>query len=109
MTAGGGYVWLPDGSVVVALRLPHPAHPPSAPRVPELRVLVHSVNRQRALTRLRNLGFHGVHLRGNADPPTPDEITAVLHHPEGLVWRASEAGDTDLWQPVSTLLRADGG
>jgi hypothetical protein len=105
MTAGGGYVWLPDGSVVVALSVSHPA----GPAAPELRVLVHSVNRQRALTRLRNLGFRGVHLRGNADPPSPDEITAVLHHPEGLLWRAADAGDTDMWQPVSALLRRAGG
>jgi hypothetical protein len=104
MAADGGFVKLPDGSVVVALCLPHPSSPPS-PRPEQLRVLVRAVNRQRALTRLRNLGFRGVRMRGNAAPPTPDEVSAVLYHPEGLLWRPSEAGDADLWQPVSALFR----
>ncbi len=72
------------------------ARPPGARRPLRLglpvRVLVHAVNRQRALTRLRNLGLRAVYLRGNAEPPTPDEITAVLHHPDGLLWRDGPAG-----------------
>nr|WP_107401995.1 hypothetical protein [Streptomyces oceani] len=72
---------------------------------PRVRVLVHSANRARALTRLRNLGLRAVYLRGNAEPPTPDEITAVLHHPEGLVWRASPGDDTESWHPIAALLR----
>lgn len=72
---------------------------------PRVRVLVHSSNRPRALTRLRNLGLRAVYLRGNAEPPTPDEITAVLHHPEGLVWRGTPGDDTDAWHPIGTLLR----
>ena len=34
-----------------------------------------------------------------------DEITAVLHHPEGLVWRATPGDDTEAWHPIATLLR----
>lgn len=101
MTAAGGYARRPDGSVVVAVSLPHPACQET-----RLRVLVHASNRQRALTRLRNLGFRSVHLRGNAAPPTPDEVSVTLHHPEGLVWRAIDAAETDLWQPASALFRA---
>lgn len=101
MAAGGGFVRRPDGSVVVALCLPHPACADT-----RLRILVHSSNRQRALTRLRNLGFRSVHLRGNAAPPSPDEVSAVLHHPEGLVWRPAEAAPSALWQPASALFRA---
>lgn len=100
MAKGGGFVTLPDRSVVVALALPHPAQDEV-----QLRLLVHAVNRQRALTRLRNLGFRSVHLRGNLEPPTGDEISAVLHHPEGLVWRPYEAGPGVLWQPASALFR----
>lgn len=93
--AGGGFCRLPNGTVVVALTLTRPADGtgpgsgtgagPGAP----VRVLVHAVNRARALTRLRNLGLRAVYLRGNDQPPTPDEVTAVLHHPDGLLWRAA--------------------
>jgi hypothetical protein len=72
---------------------------------PRVRVLVHAGNRARALTRLRNLGLRAVYLRGNAEPPTPDEVTAVLHHPDGLVWRARPGDDTESWQPIAALLR----
>lgn len=107
--AGGGHVKLPDGSVIVALSVP----PPAAPGAPwprpgdgterRVRVLVRARNRARALTRLRNAGFRSVYLRGNTAPPTPDEITAVLHHPEGLLWRASLEDDTESWHPVAAL------
>ncbi|MEU6172803.1 hypothetical protein ABZ832_12850 [Streptantibioticus parmotrematis] len=100
--APGGFSRLPSGSVVVALTLPHPdaaGHGGTG----TIRVLVHAANRQRALTRVRNLGFRSVRLTGNAEPPTPDEISAVLHHPDGMVWRRKEACDTDLWQPLSAL------
>ncbi|MEU8567988.1 hypothetical protein AB0C51_06420 [Streptomyces pathocidini] len=105
--AGGGFVKLPGGDVVVALSLPRP------PRVPgegtgeavRVRVLVHAANRARALTRLRNLGLRAVYLRGNTEPPTPDEVTAVLHHPDGLVWRAHPQDDTESWHPIRALLR----
>jgi hypothetical protein len=98
--AEGGFVRLPDGSVVVALALPRPGAPGSA-----VRVLVHAVNRARALTRLRNLGLSPVYLRGNAAPPTPDEISAVLHHPEGVVWRSTPGQATERWHPMTHLLR----
>lgn len=98
--SGGGFARLPGGSVVVALALPRPGH--GSCRV---RVLVHAANRQRALTRLRNLGLRAVYLRGNTHPPTPDEITAVLHHPEGLLWRAAPEDDTESWHPIRALLR----
>ncbi len=160
--AGGGFVRLPDGSVIVALSLPVPtgpgspaggpgasagtipavgavgawpwrqrpapaeeadprrwsAHADAAHTVraaawrsggedwPRVRVLVHAGNRARALTRLRNLGLRAVYLRGNAEPPGPDEVTAVLHHPDGLVWRARPGDDTESWQPIGALLRA---
>ncbi|ANW20005.1 hypothetical protein [Streptomyces clavuligerus] len=98
---GGGFSKLPNGSVVVALSLPsglddgRPA-----------RFLVHAANRARALTRLRNLGLRAVYLRGNAEPPTPDEITAVLHHPDGLVWRRDRPQSAgELWRPFRALLR----
>ncbi|RLV08965.1 hypothetical protein CTZ27_09605 [Streptomyces griseocarneus] len=94
--AGGGFAKLPGGTVVVALSLP-------VPEGGRVRVLVHAVNRQRALTRLRNLGFRAVYLRGNTEPPTPDEITAVLHHPDGLVWRACPTDDTESWHPIGSL------
>ncbi|MFE2556870.1 hypothetical protein OG361_15065 [Streptomyces sp. NBC_00090] len=104
--ATGGFCKLPNGSVVVALNLPSPAADGSV----GVRFLVHAQNRARALTRLRNLGLRAVYLRGNGAPPTPDEITAVLHHPDGLVWRtASSSGATvapELWRPVRCLLRA---
>lgn len=101
--AGSGYARQPDGSVIVALSLPRPGG--EGPRV---RVLVRALNRQRALTRVRNLGLRAVYLRGNAEPPTPDEVTAVLHHPDCLVWRATSEDDSQAWQPIRALLRAVG-
>ncbi|MFI8187236.1 hypothetical protein ACIF8T_00200 [Streptomyces sp. NPDC085946] len=106
--AAGGFCKLPNGSVVVALNLPSPA----ADGPGSVRVLVHAANRARALTRLRNLGMRAVYLRGNAAPPSPDEITAVLHHPDGLIWRtAPDNGVTagpelvqELWRPIRALL-----
>jgi hypothetical protein len=98
--AVGGFTRLPSGTVVVALRLPDPGCAEHA-----VRVVVHALNRQRALTRLSNLGFRGVRLSGNAEPPTPDEITAVLHHPDGLIWRDYHARTADPWHPISTLNR----
>ena len=98
--AAGGFCKLPNGTVVVALNLPHGSA--------GVRVLVHAQNRARALTRLRNLGFRAIYLRGNAAPPTPDEITAVLHHPDGLIWRTAPDEDvtmTELWHPIRALLR----
>ncbi|MFD8940530.1 PP2C family protein-serine/threonine phosphatase [Streptomyces californicus] len=93
--AGGGFCRLPNGTVVVALTLTRPADGSgpyggtgTAPGAP-VRVLVHAANRARALTRLRNLGLRAVYLRGNDRPPTPDEVTAVLHHPDGLLWRGA--------------------
>ncbi|MER6713803.1 MULTISPECIES: hypothetical protein [unclassified Streptomyces] len=107
--AAGGFCKLPNGTVVVALNLPSPA----ADGPGAVRVLVHSANRARALTRLRNLGLRSVYLRGNASPPTPDEVTAVLHHPDGLIWRTAPdngvVGGPDLvqelWRPIRSLLR----
>ncbi|WP_344630917.1 hypothetical protein [Streptomyces glaucosporus] len=99
--AGGGWIRLPDGSVVVALSLPRPGA--AGQRV---RFLVHAANRARALTRLRNLGLRAVYLRGNTEPPTPDEVSAVLHHPDGLVWRSATPRETDFWRPVGALLRS---
>jgi hypothetical protein len=57
--------------------------------------------------------MRAVYLRGNGSPPTPDEITAVLHHPDGLIWRtAPDNGDPvgpdlvqELWHPIRALLR----
>ncbi|MEU5544002.1 MULTISPECIES: hypothetical protein [Streptomyces] len=106
--SGGGYIRLPGGSVVVALSLPRPAHGPRPGPYDcgcRVRVLVHAVNRQRALTRLRNLGLRRVYLRGNTEPPTPDEITAVLHHPDGVVWRETPEDDTESWHPIRALMR----
>ncbi|MFP1626887.1 hypothetical protein ACLB9X_17310 [Streptomyces sp. 5K101] len=101
---GGGFCKLPNGSVVVALSLPSPAGDGTS-----VRFLVHAANRARALTRLRNLGLRAVYLRGNAEPPTPDEITAVLHHPDGLIWRTAPDNGvtvtTELWRPIRRLLR----
>jgi len=165
--AGGGFVQLPDGSVIVALTLPVPvqrvhrhaepdtgattdagpesvkedrlpgpvrqgrrggpydgamperrrwsAHADEAHTVRSVtaraygdelrvRVLVHSLNRARALTRLRNLGMRSVYLRGNAEPPTADEITAVLYHPDGLVWRMTPGDEREAWHPIESLL-----
>ncbi len=73
---------------------------------PAVRVLVRAGNRARALTRLRNLGLRAVYLTGNAEPPTPDEITAVLHHPDGLLWRCSPHGDAEYWHPIASLFGA---
>lgn len=100
---GGGFVRLPGGSVVVALTLPRPAAEGAA-EAGNVRVLVHAVNRARALTRLRNLGMRAVYLRGNAQPPTPDEVTAVLHHPDGLLWRCAPDRAAELWHPIRALL-----
>lgn len=107
--AAGGFCKLPNGRVVVALNLPRPAVDGSG----SVRVLVHAQNRARALTRLRNLGMRAVYLRGNAAPPTPDEITAVLHHPDGLIWRTAPDNAVatgpelaqELWHPIRALLR----
>ncbi|CAM5407020.1 MULTISPECIES: hypothetical protein [Streptomyces] len=112
--AAGGFCKLPTGSVVVALNLPRP----TADGTGSVRVLVHARNRARALTRLRNLGMRAVYLRGNAAPPTPDEITAVLHHPDGLIWRTAPCPDVvpavpqpvpgpaqELWHPIRALMR----
>ncbi|RPK56624.1 hypothetical protein [Streptomyces sp. ADI95-17] len=101
--AGGGFCKLPDGNVVVAITLPHPAGGPGSGT--PVRVLVHAANRARALTRLRNAGLRAVYLRGNTEPPTPDEITAVLHHPDGLLWRARPERAQELWHPIRALLR----
>ncbi|QES48459.1 hypothetical protein DEJ50_12155 [Streptomyces venezuelae] len=106
---GGGFVKLPNGSVVVALTLPRPvadaAGAPAVGPAGSVRVLVHAVNRARALTRLRNLGMRAVYLRGNTQPPTPDEVTAVLHHPDGLLWRTAPDDAEELWHPIRALLR----
>ncbi|KUJ64976.1 hypothetical protein ACZ90_52455 [Streptomyces albus subsp. albus] len=102
--ADGGFAKLPGGSVVVALSLPRPQGAGGVPG-DQVRVLVHAANRQRALTRLRNLGLRAVYLRGNTRPPTPDEITAVLHHPDGLLWRAVPESGGELWHPIRALLR----
>ncbi|MFD3697201.1 hypothetical protein ACFWUZ_13795 [Streptomyces sp. NPDC058646] len=99
---GGGFVRLPGGSVVVALTLPRPALDDGDSG--NVRVLVHAANRARALTRLRNLGMRAVYLRGNAQPPTPDEVTAVLHHPDGLLWRCAPDRAQELWHPIRALL-----
>ncbi|KAF5996951.1 MULTISPECIES: hypothetical protein [Streptomyces] len=106
--AAGGFCKLPNGSVVVALNLPSPAGPGPG----SVRFLVVAQNRARALTRLRNLGLRAVYLRGNAAPPTPDEITAVLHHPDGLIWRTTPDSGVqgpdltqELWRPFKSLLR----
>lgn len=115
---GGGFVRLPGGSVVVALTLPRPSVEGAVGALKSgipggiagaveggnVRVLVHAVNRARALTRLRNLGLRAVYLRGNAQPPTPDEITAVLHHPDGLLWRCAPDRAAELWHPIRALL-----
>ncbi|MEU5630033.1 hypothetical protein ACH47C_00455 [Streptomyces rishiriensis] len=112
--AAGGFCKLPNGRVVVALNLPRPAvREGLAGPAADVRVLVHAQNRARALTRLRNLGLRAVYLRGNAAPPTPDEITAVLHHPDGLIWRtppdngvaAGVTAGPELWRPIRALLR----
>ncbi|MFF7254666.1 hypothetical protein [Streptomyces microflavus] len=104
--AGGGFCRLPNGTVVVALTLTRPCGGTATGAGPDapVRVLVHAVNRARALTRLRNLGLRAVYLRGNAAPPTPDEITAVLHHPDGLLWRAAPQSGQELWHPIRALL-----
>lgn len=99
--AGGGFCILPGGDVVVALTLPSPL----CDRGGKVRVLVHAKNRARALTRLRNLGLRAVYLRGNLYPPTLDEITAVLHHPDGLLWRTAPDDHHELWHPIAALLR----
>ncbi|MCM2419593.1 hypothetical protein G3I60_20350 [Streptomyces sp. SID13666] len=101
--AVGGFTKLPNGNVVVALKLPHPGGAEDS-----VRVIVHAQNRQRALTRLRNLGFRAARLSGNTEPPTPDEVTAVLHHPDGLVWRHSASGSEELWQPFRATHRRAG-
>lgn len=101
--ACGGFSKLPNGSVVVAITLPRPADGAGPGSL--VRVLVHAGNRARALTRLRNLGLRAVYLRGNAEPPTPDEITAVLHHPDGMLWRARPEHAQELWHPIRALLR----
>ncbi|MER7001265.1 hypothetical protein [Streptomyces sp. NPDC000410] len=101
---GGGFCKLPGGSVVVAIGLPSPAGDGGT-----VRILVHAANRARALTRLRNLGLRAVYLRGNAEPPTPDEVTAVLHHPDGLLWRTHEAVAPEPWHPIRALLRPSPG
>jgi hypothetical protein len=117
--AAGGFCKLPSGSVVVALNLPSPTAPTGRPTgvgLDDVRVLVLAQNRARALTRLRNLGLRAVYLRGNAAPPSPDEITAVLHHPDGLIWRTAQRAvpdnsvpsaleRTELWRPIRSLLR----
>lgn len=107
--AGGGYIKFPNGSVVVALWLPRPQPTPSEEDQGALRVrvLVHAANRTRALTRLRDLGLRGVYLRGHNEPPTPDEVTAVLHHPDSLVWRADPDDGTEPWHPIRSLLRPE--
>lgn len=109
--AAGGFTRLPGGTVVVALILPRPDGGPGGHPGPgdgAIRVLVHAANRQRALTRVRNLGFRAVRLTGNIEPPTPDEISAVLHHPDGLVWRPHHEEPAGPWQPLSALRRAAG-
>ncbi|MFJ9025441.1 hypothetical protein ACIRPU_36530 [Streptomyces sp. NPDC102259] len=113
--AAGGFCKLPDGMVVVALNLPSPTAREGLPGPSAgVRVLVHAHNRARALTRLRNLGLRAVYLRGNAAPPTPDEVTAVLHHPDGLIWRTAPDNGVpivgvvvvpELWRPIRSLLR----
>ncbi|MBW5482266.1 hypothetical protein [Streptomyces bambusae] len=105
---GGGFVKLPNGSVVVALTLPRPPGDGYGTGYGDdghVRVLVHAANRARALTRLRNLGMRAVYLRGNSQPPTLDEVTAVLHHPDGLLWRTVPDDVEELWHPIRALLK----
>ena len=97
--ASGGFIRLPSGDVVVAMCLLRPGGASGE----DIRVIVLASNRQRAFTRLRNLGFRAVRLVGNAHPPTPDEVRAVLHHPDGLVWRDVTATDATGWQAFSAL------
>lgn len=108
--ASGGFSRLPGGTVVVALILRRPPTTgQDAAGVGDgaIRVLVHAANRQRALTRVRNLGFRAVRLTGNTEPPTPDEISVVLHHPDGLVWRPHHADSpAGPWQPPTALRRS---
>jgi hypothetical protein len=92
-----------DTARTVRAAAPAAAGPPTGEDA-RVRVLVHARNRARALTRLRNLGLRSVYLRGNAEPPSPDEITAVLHHPDGLVWRAVPGAANASWQPIGALL-----
>ncbi|MFI6349519.1 hypothetical protein [Streptomyces sp. NPDC050560] len=102
--SSGGYSKQPDGSMVVALTLAAPGAPGAVRAgAATVRVVVRSVNRSRALTRLRNTGLRGVYLRGNTEPPTPDEITAVLHHPDGLIWRDARGDAAELWHPIRAL------
>src|SRR5258708_445898 len=113
--AAGGFCKLPNGSVVVALNLPSPSGTglgSAGMGTGCVRVLVLAQNPARPLTRLRNLGMRAVYLRGNAAPPTPDEITAVLHHPDGLIWRTAPDNGVsgpelaqELWHPIRALLR----
>ncbi|MFE9659993.1 MULTISPECIES: hypothetical protein [unclassified Streptomyces] len=104
--SAGGFCRLPNGDVVVALNLPSPtAENALSDTADRVRVLIVAGNRARALTRLRNLGLRSVYLRGNVEPPTPDEITAVLHHPDGLVWRTAPDDSAELWHPIRSLLR----
>ncbi|MFD9545261.1 hypothetical protein [Streptomyces sp. NPDC060022] len=104
--AGGGFCRLPNGTVVVAVALNRPAEG-TGPGGP-VRVLVHAATRARALTRLRNLGLRAVYLRGNSQPPTEDEVTAVLHHPDGLLWRTAPQTGQELWHPIRALLGPTG-
>ncbi|WP_406394846.1 hypothetical protein [Streptomyces sp. NBC_00887] len=104
--AGGGFCRLPNGTVVVAVALNRPADG-TGPGGP-VRVLVHAATRARALTRLRNLGLRAVYLRGNSQPPTEDEVTAVLHHPDGLLWRTAPQAGQELWHPIRALLGPTG-
>jgi len=111
--AVGGFSRLPNGTVVVALNLPRPASGVGRGNGSgsSVRVLVHAKNRARALTRLSNLGWRAVYLRGNGAPPTPDEVTAVLHHPDGLIWRTVPTCDREkvfeLWHPIRALIRPE--
>ncbi|WP_420821980.1 hypothetical protein [Streptomyces avicenniae] len=100
----GGFIQLPDGSVVVALVLPHPREQGHGEQGHAVRVLVHAANRPRALTRLRNLGLRVLSLRGNGAPPTPDEISAVLYHPDGAVWRPASCDAAAGWCPMARLV-----
>ena len=47
----------------------------------------------------------GLPARQRASRRRPDEITAVLHHPDGLVWRTAPDDDSELWHPIAALLR----
>jgi hypothetical protein len=103
VVGAGGWLRTPYG-VVTALTTTHPCLPEPA------RVLALAATRIRARAAMAAYGWRtppGL-WRAFTDPPTDDEVDAVLRHPAGPLWRPV-VDACGLWRPSRVLCPARAG